>query len=160
MDVVIPERYRQLRLAIPFDRISVGYAGISLVTLQALELAQRDYGVIPDEEWAKRPSEWLHIGTEEVRGDPIFIDTDDREFPVYTAAPDSGWTPKLLAFTFSHFAQILMELRALARGRESPLQIQHNPVSPEESEQFIEFIRRGSPDVDVTFWRGLYETEN
>jgi hypothetical protein len=160
MSVAIPERYRQLRREFPFDRVSIGGAGISLVPLRVLELAQQDYGVIPDDEWAKRPAEWLHIGTEEVRGDPVFIDIEDDAFPAYTAAPDSHWTPKLLASTFGHFAQVLLHLQVLARGRESPLGIQHNPVSPEESERFLEFVRRGSPQADIAFWRALYETEN
>ena len=161
MSVSIPERFRRRRASVPFDRVSIGYAGISLVPLDELEPAQNGYGVVLEESQTDWRHEWIVIGNEERCGDPIFIDSDDDEYPVYTAAHGIGeWTPQLVAFTFRHFVEVLQQLQVFSRGRANPAQLQRHPVTHEEGEKFIDFIRRTSPEVDFTFWRGLYETEN
>ena len=41
----------------------------------------------------------------------------------------------------------------------NPAELQGHPVNARESDGFIEFIRRDSPDVDITYWKLLYEIE-
>ena len=69
------------------------------------------------------------------------------------------WSPRLIAFTFRHFVQILQQLQVLARGRSNPVELEGNPITDDERDAFMEFIRRDSPDIDFRFWETVCETE-
>ena len=154
MSSTIPEAYRKLRASLPFDRVSIGYGSIELVPGRELLSAQHGYGDA-DGGWQ---SEWLVVGHEGLCGDPLFIDTDDDDFPVYTAEHGTGaWQPRLIAFSFRHFGQILERLSELSRGRSNPVELERRPISASEHVAFMEFIRRDSPDVDFDFWESLLE---
>ncbi len=85
---------------------------------------------------------------------PIFIDTNDEDFPVYTAAHGMGeWSAQLIAFSFRHFIDILQQVRRVSRGRGTPVALKSNPISDSEREAVLSFIRRNNPDVDMTFWK-------
>jgi hypothetical protein len=160
MKVVIPEPYRELRAAVPFDSVSIGYSSIHLAPVKELEAAQQGYSIVPEGDETDWREEWVVVGYEGMCGDPIFIDTDDDEYPVYTAEHGMGeWSPRLIAFTFRHFVQILEKLRVLARGRSNPMELERHPITERDLESFMEFIRRDSPDVDFAFWKGLCGTE-
>ena len=159
MSVTIPDRYRQMRARVPFDSVSIGYATIHLAPVRELEGTQQGYSIVPDGETDWK-DEWVVIGYEDLCGDPIFIDTDVDDYPVYTAAHGMGeWNPQLIAFTFRHFVQILQQLQVLARGRSNPVELERRPITDQERESFLEFIRRDSPDIDFTFWETILETE-
>ena len=150
----IPETYRELRGALSVDKVSIGYSSIELVPAGELPSAQQGYGNASGD-WQ---AEWLVIGHEGLGGDPLFIDTEDDDFPVYTAGHGEGsWTPRLIAFSFRHFGQILGHLHQLSRGRSNPSELERHPISADERVTFMEFIRRGSPDVDFGFWESLLE---
>jgi len=160
MSVTIPERYKKIRAAVPLDSVSIGYASINLAPAAELEAAQQGYSIIPEGDETDWHDEWVVIGHEEQCGDPVFIDTDDEDYPVYTAAHGTGeWNPRLIAFTFRHFIEILQQLQVLARGRSNPVELERHPITDREREVFIQFIRRDSPDVDFAFWETLYEAE-
>ena len=154
MSSTIPDAYHKLRRVVPFDRVSIGYGTIDLIPARDLASAQQGYG---DADCGWQP-EWLVVGHEELCGDPLFIDTDDEDFPVYTAEHGTGaWRPRLIAFSFRHFGQILEHLSELSRGRSNPVELERRPVSASERVAFMEFIRRDSPDVDFGFWESLLE---
>jgi hypothetical protein len=149
-----------MRTAVPFDSVSIGYASIHLAPVAELAAAQQGYSVIPEGNEIDWCDEWVVIGREGMCGDPIFIDTDDDDYPVYTAAHGMGeWSPHLIAFTFRHFIQIVQQLQVLARGRSNPVEVERHPITDEERDALIKFIRRDSPDVDFAFWETIYETE-
>jgi hypothetical protein len=153
MNINIPERYRQARAAVPFDGISIGYDSVHLFLGVELEAAQRGYGIVPEGDETDWQPQWLVVGYEGRCGDPIFVDTSHEYFPVYTAAHGMGeWDPVPIASSFQHFIQILTRLQSLARGRENPVQLDENPVTDTEIDSLLNFIKRGSPDVDLTFW--------
>jgi len=141
-----------MRAAVPFDSVSLGYTAVHLHPANAVADAQQGYGVVPDGEtdW---DSAWVVIGYEDCTGDPIFIDTDDEDFPVYTATHGMGeWMPRLIAFSFRHFIDILHQVQRIARGRETPVAMARNPLSDIEREEVLSFIRLNNPDVYMTFW--------
>jgi len=149
-----------MRAAVPFDSVSIGYASIHLSRIGELQAAQQGYSIIPESDETDWRDEWTVIGYEGLCGDPIFIDTSHSEYQVYTAAHGMGeWSPQPIAATFRHFIEILQQLQALARGRATPTEIEQHPVSKEERESFLAFVRRGSPNADLTFWQTIYETE-
>ena len=161
MSISIPDRFRQLRAGAPLDSVSIGYASIDLAPIGEIEALQQGYSIIPAGQTTDWHDEWLVIGTEGLCGDPIFIDTSDVSFPVYTAAHGMGeWSPQLIASSFQHFIQILQRLQELARGRATPVQMEGHPLSPNERQSFIDSIRHDSSDVDITFWETICETES
>jgi len=150
--VTIPEPYRKLRGALSVDKVSIGYSSIELARPGELPSAQQGYA---GGDWQ---AEWLVIGHEGLCGDPLFIDTEDDDLPVYIADHGEGsWTPRLIAFSFRHFGEILDRLGKLSRDRTNPVQLERHPVSDGERISFMEFIRRESPDVDFGFWESLFE---
>jgi len=160
MSVTIPDRFKKIRATVPFDSVAIGYASILLAPVAKLEAAQQGYSLVPEGEVTDWRDEWVVIGFGGMRGDPIFIDTVNDDYPVYTAAHGMGeWNPQLIAFTFRHFAQILLRLETLARGRFNPIELERHPITDQERESFMEFIRHDSPDIDFAFWETLFETE-
>lgn len=142
-----------MRAGVPFDRVSLGYTTVYLHPFAELPAAQQGYGSVPDGDETDWDSAWVVIGCEDCTGDPIFIDTDDEDFPVYTAEQDTGeWSAHLIAFSFGHFIEILQEVRRIARGRETPVALERNPISETERGEVLSFIRRNNPDIYMTFW--------
>ena len=124
-----------------------------------LEAAQQGYGVLPEGEASQWRAEWTVIGHEGLCGDPLFIDTDDEDYPVYTAERGTGeWNPRLIAFTFNHFVRILQRLQALAQGRDNPVRLKRHPITDSEQASFMEFIRSQSPNIDFDFWETMLQT--
>ncbi len=157
---MIPDRYKQMRAGVPFDRVSIGYGSIDLVPVDRLEALQQGYGIVPDGQMTDWHDEWFVIGTEGLCGDPIFIDASDESFPVYTAAHGMGeWRPQLIASSFQHFIQILQQLQELARGRATPVEMEKHSLTNTERQKFIDSIQRDNSDIDATFWASICEAE-
>lgn len=68
------------------------------------------------------------------------------------------WNPQLIASSFRHFIQILDRLQGLAHGRANPVEMERHPITEEKREAFADFVSCGSPDADLSFWHGIYET--
>ena len=157
MKVTVPERYRKLRRTVPFDSVSLGSTTLNLTGSSELEAAQQGYSIVPEGDETDWEQEWLVIGNEDLCGDPIFIDTSDESYPVYTAAHGMGeWSPQLIASSFEHFIQILTKLRQLSQGRENPVQMEANPLTAKQMEELAELISAEHPDVDLGFWETIY----
>ena len=109
------------------SEVSFGYETIRVYQAPELESLQVGYSVKPtgeslvgdgDGDWLKK---WVVIGSEELCGDPIFIDTSVEEFPVYTAAHGEGrWDPRPVAASLEGFGKALSIVAEAARGREYP----------------------------------------
>jgi hypothetical protein len=148
----IPSRYRQLRASAPFDSVSFGYHAIRLAAAAELEQAQEGYGLVSDEASAW-DADWVVIGHDEMCGDPVFIDTADDDFPVYTAEHGAGeWRPQLIAFSFQHLIDILGQFRRFRGGRTSPVELERQPITPEEKTALLAFIQDRNPDVNSSIW--------
>jgi hypothetical protein len=154
--ILVPERYRKMREAAGLDSVSLGYSSVILTPVAELDEAQAGYGVVPKGQKTDWHPEWVAIGFEGLCGDPVFIDTKEDDYPVYTAAHGEGsWEPRLIAASFDQFVQILRRLEGLARGRETPKKLEANPIPAKEWDAFLRFIRQGSPQADLGFWSGL-----
>jgi hypothetical protein len=76
----------------------------------------------------------LVIGYEDETGDPILIDMDDNQFPVYTAMyGDSG----IHAVSLKTFISGFGYMKKLSFGRENPVALEENLISKWEQEQFL-----------------------
>ena len=155
------EKYEKI-LETLHQRISFGYGGIHIYRPAELSAEQIGYSVSPDGEsltgetsgdWLKS---WVVIGREESFGDPIFIDTTEEAFPVYTAMHGEGaWKPERIAVSLEAFGRTLSALAVIAEGRENPVALETNPLTSSEKEDTFAFIRNTNPGVKLDFWDAL-----
>jgi hypothetical protein len=155
----VPERYIRMRNSVPFDAVSFGYLAVHLLKPGEIEGGQDGY---PD--WAAAESgqdwkeEYLVIGHEDLAGDPLFIDTSDALFPVYTAVHGEGeWEPDMIACSFRDFAYFLTLIRQASAGRDNPTALESNPLSEEERARILGEI--ADTGISSTFWKDWLDAD-
>nr|WP_319394728.1 hypothetical protein [uncultured Desulfobacter sp.] len=101
-------------------------------------------------------SPWAVIGRDSSFGDPIFIDSSNSNFPVYTAAHGEGiWSPELISGTYADFLLVIEKLETLAANRRNPVEMQKNPMTQEEYDSFINFVSANAELTDTAYWEIL-----
>jgi hypothetical protein len=150
----------------PFNEVSVGYRLVTLFTADELEEAQIGYSIdingqsltgTGDGDW--HPS-WLVIGNEDETGDPIFIDADDDQFPVYIAMHGEGeWEPDKIAVSLKSFISALSYIKELSVGRENPVALEKNPIPTDEQERILKIISETNKNIEMDFWETWLENE-
>jgi hypothetical protein len=150
----------------PFNEVSLGYRMVTLCPPEEFEQAQIGYSVDPNGQslvgtgqgdWY---SSWLVIGYEDGTGDPIFVDTIDEQFPVYTAIHGEGdWEPDKIAVSLDNFISALSHIKELSAGRENPVSLEENPISLKEREQVLKLISKANECVSMGFWKSWLEDE-
>jgi hypothetical protein len=154
------ENPQQLLSALAIPSVSLGYTTVKIYTANELEEAQLGYSVDPSgntltdaNDEGSWKTEWLIIGYEDLCGDPIFIDTASEGYPVYTAGHGEGaWEPKRIATTLKSFAQAIDEVSRIAKGRETPIELETNPIGAEEKANFLARVQKENPDIELEFW--------
>jgi hypothetical protein len=120
--------------ALSMPSVSLGYRTLHIADTGRLQAAQLGYSRSSDgqdltanEPGAWQPS-WVVIGHEDECGDPIFVDTADVGWPVFTAAHGEGyWRPRMIAQSLGQFSEALHHLKPLTAGRENPMEFERNP---------------------------------
>ena len=146
------------------EEVSFGVTTIRIARASGLKKLQVGYSTDPrgvplsgeaEGDWK---SYWLVIGEDDTSGDPLFIDTSQGGFPVYTAFHGQGsWKPTLIAASLEGFGRALNILLELARGREDPMSLQSNPVTLDERVLALSKIREQNPSADMEFWTALMD---
>ncbi len=146
--------------------VAIGYSEIHLVSPAEIENLQTGFSVKPDGQdrtgecegdWLK---EWTVIGYDGLIGDPIFVDSSNPQFPVYTAAHGQGhWEADLVSGTFGGFLQILERLRVLSVGRDNPVALENNPLPKEDITRFLDFASEVGDLEDTSFWELILEND-
>jgi hypothetical protein len=144
------------------SRVSFGYNTIRVYQASELKSLQVGYSISPtgdsltgdrDGDWLRK---WVVIGYEEGLGDPIFIDTTEEAFPVYTAIHGEGrWDAKRIAVSLEAFGRALSAVADVAKNRESPVALENDPLTQSEKETTLAAIRRDNPGVKLEFWETL-----
>lgn len=153
------ESYKELLGMLTIASVSLGYTTVHVHRPTELDEAQTGYSVdtngtpLVDGEPGSWQRGWVVIGYEDSCGDPIFIDTETEDFPVYTAMHGTGkWEPHLIATSLRNFAAAMSEVREVAKERETPVQLDASPISSAERNSVLDSIRRHNPRIDLTFW--------
>jgi hypothetical protein len=147
------EKYAEARARTTLDEVSFGYTTVSLYPPEELEPAQAGY---EGDGWRES---WLVIGSEDLTGDPLFVDTADDALPVYTAMHGEGeWEPALVADSFAGFVTALETVAAAGQGRENPVQLEANPLSDDERQRILQTIANANPGALPEFWAGWLES--
>ncbi len=151
--------YKELLNTLAIPAVSLGYTAVRVYGVNELEEAQIGYAIDPsgtslvDGEPGSWERKWVVIGHEDGCGDPIFIDTETEDFPVYTAMHGTGnWEPKLIATGLRNFAVAMCEIGTVAKGRENPVQFETNPITLAERASVLDRIQHDNPGIDPAFW--------
>lgn len=140
--------------------------GITLYAAEELDEAQLGYARHPDgtslvgSEPGGWRETWVVIGHETACGDPIFVDTSDEAFPVFTAMHGVGeWNPDQVAMSYDAFLQIVEHFAEVAAGRENPAALEAKPMTQAEFDAFVAFAAARSGNEDNQFWELLVSDE-
>ena len=160
----IPNDFIKLAKSNTIRNISLGYDDIYLFEIDNIEKEQVGYSIdtdgnslITDEEGSWKAN-WLVIGFNENVGDPYFIDTSLKGFPVYTSMHGEDiWELTMIADSFENFIEILGCIQKLSVGRENPVAIEANPLSDEEVDNLISKIETNNIKSEIWYWESLLE---
>lgn len=141
------------------ENISTKSNGISFFSIKNIKDEQVGYrlnaygkSLIGTEkgDWKKS---WVVIGFENLLGDPIFVDFNKPELPVFTSIQDADkWTEKYIAISLDNFQIILKDLKEISNLKSSI-------ISKVESDELLEKIKIDNKWMDVEFWRDFLESE-
>jgi|SoiMethySBSTD1v2_1073268.scaffolds.fasta_scaffold03177_20 hypothetical protein len=164
MSAHLTEFIKRLESFAPVE-VTIGMAGVELFPPAAIPGEQVGYAHSPGGEdlCGNRPGDWQRswvvFGRETLCGDPLFVDADDPQFPVFTAMHGEGsWEPNLVSDSFAAFAATMQEMSRLSSGRQDS-ELEENPLSPAERKSLVKTLRRLSPSAAPDFWLGLFEVE-
>lgn len=146
------------------EEISLGITTIRISRAENLEQLQVGYARDPQgrpltgEAEGDWKSSWVVIGEDDACGDPIFIDSAQDGFPVYTAMHGQGdWRPVRIASSIRGLGYALSALSQASRGRQDPVALESNPLTAEERTALLSHIRYHNPDINLDFWTTLMD---
>lgn len=142
--------------------VSLGYSTIEICAPTQLEDAQLGYAYdlqgnsLVGQSAGDWQANWLVIGHEGLCGDPIFVDRQEDGLPVYTAIHGVGsWEPVMIATKLQNFVETLKIIEEIAKGRETPVLLERNPISSDQKEKVLTKIRNTTQINEVEFWELL-----
>jgi hypothetical protein len=158
------KQYIEIRRKVSLNDVSLGYQTVRLIPVDELNEAQRGYSIAEsgetltgDYEGAWK-SNWLVIARDELLGDPLFVDLDDEDLPVFTAEHgERAWSPIIVSSSFKGFIQALEEVDRIGQGRRNPVELERNPFSDADRKQSLNRIAEVCGDVSFEFWESWFE---
>ena len=94
-------------------------------------------------------------------GDPIFIDFEKPNLPVFTSEHGEGnWEESYIAISLENFTEILKDLKKLSINRENPVDIEKNPISKDEINTFLTKTHVENKYMDVWYWKLFTENDD
>jgi hypothetical protein len=157
---MIPKIYSEWFKALAFQEVSFGYGGLKLYSPDEIDQAQVGYSRDPQGEslcdgaagsWNAK---WIVIGDDTLSGDPLILDTGTPALAVMTDMPGEGfWNPRTIAASLDAFGFALKIMQKHSVGRETPVQLEENPLSAEECEKSLQAIKsKNNGEIDLEFW--------
>lgn len=96
---------------------------------------------------------WYTIGWSDL-DDPIFIDLFDG--CIYSSVNDENkWEPKLIAKSYDSYEAIIVELKRLSHGRETPMEFENKPISDKDLQYFQNLIE--GEKANLHYWLGFVD---
>ena len=148
------------------QEVSFGYTGIKLFAPEEINEAQLGYSVHPngeslvgneDGDWQ---STWIVIGHTTDLGDPIFVDTCTEHLPVFIAMHGQGcWESQIISHSYQAFLKVMAQFSELSFGREYPTKLEGKPMTQQEYDDFISYVRDTAEIQDPYFWELLVSDE-
>lgn len=158
------KQYIEIRRKVALNDVSLGYQTVRLIPVDELNEAQQGYSITEsgealtgDYEGAWK-SNWLVIARDELLGDPLFVDLDEEDLPVYIAEHGEGaWSPIIVSSSFNGFIQALEEVDRIGQGRRNPVELEHNPISDADRKRSLNRIAEVCGVVSLEFWESWFD---
>lgn len=141
------------------ENITIAYSSIEFFKLNNLRKEQAGYrfnhigrSLIGTKkgDWKKG---WVVIGYDGSLGDPIFIDFDKPNLPVFTSMHGDGeWIETYIAISLDNFRIILNDLKQLK-------QEQKTGISKTEIDMFLEKTKIENKYMDIEYWKIFLDNE-
>ena len=143
----------------PLREVSFGYQTVTLFDAEELKDAQIGYrvGEKGEDFVSTEAGHWLEgwyvIGSDDLVGDPLFVDIAEERLPVYTAEHGEGhWEPERIAASFEGFLYALEQIQAASAGRETPAAVEENPLPGADRELTLSRIEGANPGASIDYW--------
>ena len=131
--------------------VEIGLSGLIILDLEESETEQVGYSVsikgeplfgFNDGDWQEG---WYVIGRETSCGDPIFVDLNDPDIPVYTAAHGMGfWEEVCIADSYENFEDLLDLIdKSIVDGK----------LSSGKIRQIIKLVGNNNSHTSMEFWQ-------
>jgi hypothetical protein len=139
------------------ENLSIGYSEITYLEPDEVREQQAGYHDDAGSDWK---SEWIVIASDQM-GDPIFVDTSMDSLPVFTAMHGEGsWDPTRIADNLESFKVLVESLRKISVGRESPVELESNPIPKKDVDILIQEIEMTNPVSESSYWKIFLDQEN
>jgi hypothetical protein len=159
------KQYIEIRRKVSLNDVSLGYQTVKLIPVHELNEAQLGYSITESGEtitgdyegdWKRN---WLVIARDELLGDPLFVDLNEEDLPVYTAEHGEGaWSATIVSFSFKGFIQALEEIDRIGHGRRNPVELEQNPFSDAGRKQSLNRIAEVCGDISFEFWESWFHS--
>ena len=147
------------------ENISIGFNEMNFISADNFDEGQIGYSIDPDGNslTTGQPGSWkegwIVIGNDNL-GDPIFVDCSDTYLPVYSSQHGQDeWDATLIANSLDSFKSILEYLKELSFGRESPNEIEENPIPQSDLKDFFNTVKRNNDDIVIWWWETFLEND-
>lgn len=144
---------------------SFDYGYFEFIVARPSELGEFQVGYAVDDEGNSLAGEgegdwgasWV-VFAQDFLSDPIFTDLAAPDAPVFRAMHGQGaWEPEEVAPSVGAFAKILRAAAVLAKGRETPVELESNPVTDEEKDEFRAVVVANGGSEE--YWLGSFEDD-
>lgn len=150
--------------SLKFDNLSLGYNELNFATSETLSGFQLGYSIDPkgksligekDGDWDEN---WIVISRDDL-GEPHF--TDLKTGKVFTVMHGQGdWEPDLISISLEKYIETINILFELSKKRDNPDDLENNPITQNEIEQFEKFIEEANNGkVEFYKWENWVENE-
>lgn len=158
--MTIPELQQSLN-QLPFDSFTFGYSEFEFSVKDNFDDFQIGFRVdekgksLISEEHGDWKNSWFVIAVDDL-GDPIFIDLENGV--IYTSQEEnSKWEPIPVASTLNQFLQIVLRLKELSEGRETPKKFERSPVPDKAKKEFYDLLNQEGEEIDTDYWGGILD---
>jgi hypothetical protein len=149
---------------INLNNLSIGYSELDIATVSNFDEFQLGFSIDTngkkltgksEGEWADH---WYVVAVNEI-GDPHFVDLKSNQ--VCTAPHGEGvWFANLISSSFESYVNTLNYLNSISKNRENPDDLESNPFSDSEIEDFEKFIHiQNNAEIDFSEWEYWVENE-
>ena len=143
--------------------VSYGYSEINFVQSNELESEQTGYSIDPegnslvtgnDGDWQ---AEWVVIANDN-SGDPIIVDTHSPALTVLTAVHgENSWETFIIADSLDNFKTIISNLNSISKNRNTPVELDENPLPDKEKIEILEKIKKQNPNSELWYWEDIFD---
>ncbi|HEX2939355.1 MAG TPA: hypothetical protein VHO66_10650 [Ruminiclostridium sp.] len=148
--MIIKDNITEILKNSPINEVSINCTTITIFPLKEIKKIN-----------LSKPShidnDWIIIGDEDLCGDLICINSNSESLPVYLVPIDDELEFEYISSSLNNLIEILLMLKEISIGRDTPVKYEQNPLPEDELNQFLQKVKLFNPDCELQFWSELFE---